>query len=194
MGQGMQRLVAFVQRAAKLDGGDLRTREENLFSLTLPSMASISLTTDRDRAIQEDNLDLLGLEHNVVRHWLDKYANLRPEDRAFVANIAGNGEEAGFITIWQVVIHGPGGQVQQRLIRLGMTPTGERSPFMERLSRDLLKAYPNQKQPVLPKRDIVNLLDGSASKLLHRELAFSGLLPEGASYSSKLLAVFQVMP
>jgi hypothetical protein len=150
------------------------------------------LTTNRDRAIQEENLDLLGLEHNVVKQWLDKYAGLRPEDRAFIGNIGGNGEEAGFITIWQVVIHGPGGQVQQRLIRMGMTPTGERSPYMERLSRDLLKASPNQKQPMLPKGDIINLLDGSASKLLHRELAFSGLLPEGASYSSKLLAFIEV--
>jgi superfamily II DNA or RNA helicase len=192
MGQGMQRLVTFVQRAAHLDGGDFRPQGEDVYSLTLPGMASISLTTNRDRAIQEENLDLLGLEHNVVKQWLDKYAGLRPEDRAFIGNIGGNGEEAGFITIWQVVIHGPGGQVQQRLIRMGMTPTGERSPYMERLSRDLLKASPNQKQPMLPKGDIINLLDGSASKLLHRELAFSGLLPEGASYSSKLLAFIEV--
>jgi hypothetical protein len=194
MGKGMQRLVIFVQRAANLEGGDFRRQGEDVYSLTLPGLASINLTTNRDRAIQEENLDLLGLEHNVVRHWIDKYAGLRPEDRAFIGNIGDNGDEAGFITIWQVIIHGPGGQVHQRLLRLGMTPTGERSPYMERLSRDLLQAYLNQRQPVLPKGEIIDLLNGSVSKLLHRELGFSGSLPEGASYSSRLLAFIDVMP
>ena len=41
---------------------------------------------------------------------------------------------------------------------------------------------------------IVGFIDGTASELLHRELVYSGFLPEGASYSSKLLACLEVAP
>ena len=36
------------------------------------------------------------------------------------------------------------------------------------------------------------VVNGTASELLHRELVYSGFLPEGASYSSKLLACLEV--
>jgi len=36
------------------------------------------------------------------------------------------------------------------------------------------------------------LVNGAASTLLHRELMYAGALPEGASYSSRLLACIEV--
>ena len=193
-GRGMRRLVAFVKRAARLDGGEFRRCGKDVYELVLPGKDTLLFTTDRDKALQQEELNLLGLEHPVVKQWLDRYTSLSPEERALIGNIEGNGIETGLITIWQVVIHGKGGQVQQRIVRLGISPTGERSPCLERLSKDLLKACPCRKGVSQDRDTISRLVNGTASELLHRELVYSGFLPEGASYSSKLLACLEVAP
>ena len=191
-GRGMQRLVAFVQRAARLDGGEFRPREKDIYELILPGQDSLLFTTDRDKALQQENINLLGLEHPVVKQWMERYTSLGPEERALIGNIEGNSIEAGLITIWKVVVQGKGGEVQQRIVRLGISPTGERSPYLERLSKNILKAYPCGRVGSLDKETVRRLLNSTASELLHRELVYSGFLPEGASYSSKLLACLEV--
>jgi hypothetical protein len=100
----------------------------------------------------------------------------------------GNGDESGLITIWLVVIYGKGGQVQQKVVRLGISEGGERSPYLERLSQELLRTRPSPTHRFQDRRKVSYLVNGTASELLHRELVYSGFLPEEASYSSRLLA------
>jgi superfamily II DNA or RNA helicase len=190
-GRGMQRLLSFAQRAARLDGGQF-CPSNDVFLLNRPNSEPIRFTTDRDKALHEEELNLLGLEHPVVRQWLDAFTSIKPQDRALMGNIEGNEGEAGLITIWHVVIHGKGGQVQQKVVRLGISESGERSPYLERLSRELLRAHPSQIGRLPGKGLIGSLINGTASELLHRELAYSGFLQEEASYTSRLLACLWV--
>jgi hypothetical protein len=192
-GRGMQRLLAFAQRAARLDGGGFRPSGKDVFLLSRPNFEPIRFTTDRDKALQEEELNLLGLEHPVVRQWLEAYTSVKPQDRALIGNIEGNGDETGLITIWLVVIHGKGGQVQQKVVRLGISEGGERSPYLERLSQELLRARPARADLFLDKESVASLVNGTGSELLHRELVYSGFLTEEASYSSKLLACIGVV-
>jgi hypothetical protein len=191
-GRGMQRLLSFAQRAARLDGAEFRPSGKDVFLLNRPNSEPIRFTTDRDKALQEEELNLLGLEHPVVRQWLDAYTSVKPQDRALIGNIEGNGDETGLITIWLVVIHGKGGQVQQKVVRLGISEGGERSPYLERLSQELLRTRPSQTHSFQDKGQIGSLINGTASELLHRELVYSGFLQEEASYSSRLLACIGV--
>ena len=191
-GRGMQRLLSFAQRAARLEGGEFRPLGKDVFVLNRPNSEPILFTTDRDKALQEEELNLLGLEHPVVRQWLDAYTSVKPQDRALIGSIEGNGDETGLITIWLVVIHGKGGQVQQKVVRLGISEGGERSPYLERLSQDLLRTRPSQTHRFQDKGQIGSLINGTASELLHRELVYSGFLQEEASYSSRLLACIGV--
>jgi len=193
-GRGMQRLLAFAQRAARLEGGEFRPGGKDIFVLHRPNSEPVLFTIDRDKALQEVELNLLGLEHPIVKRWLDAYASLKPEERALIGNIADNGDETGLITIWLVVVHGKGGQVQQRIVRLSMTTAGERFPHLERLSKDLLRTCACRKESPLDQETVSHLVNGTASELLHRELMYSGFLQEGASYSSRLLACVEVFP
>lgn len=193
-GRGMQRLVGFVQRAARADGGEFRCGGDGLYDLVLPEAAPLRFTIDRDRAIQEDDLNLLGLEHPVVKTWLDRYNALSPELRAIIAHFDGDKKEQGLITIWHVVLHGKGGKVDQKILRLGITPEGERSPYLERLAAEILKATPAINHSPMRRDRVVTLINDKGSELLHRELGHSGLLTEGASYSSHLLGCLEVSP
>jgi acetylglutamate kinase len=109
-----------------------------------------------------------------------------------IGNIEGNGTEKGLITIWLVVVHGGGGQLQQRIVRLGMNEEGFRSPNLERLSQELLHATRPLENFALKKVALQALINGKATELLHRELVYSGFLSEDSSYSSRLLACFWV--
>ncbi|MFH1920544.1 MAG: SNF2-related protein, partial [Planctomycetota bacterium] len=191
-GRGMQRLLAFAQRAARVEGGEFRPTAKDVFVLQRPDAEPVQFTTDRDRALQEDGLNLLGLEHPVIKQWLDVYTSLKPEDRALVGSIEGNGDRTGLITIWFVVVHGKGGQIQQRVVRLGITEDGERSPHLERLSQNLLRARQSRAARFQDRKQLSALVNGAASELLHREMIYTGLLPEEASYSSQLLACIGV--
>jgi hypothetical protein len=189
----MQRLLAFAQRAARLEGGDFRPSGKDIFILNRPNYEPVRFTTDRDIALQKEEFNLLGLEHPVVRQWLDAYNSIEPQDRALIGNIEENRNESGLITIWLVVIHGKGGQVEQRVVRLGITEGGERSPQLEQLSQDLLRTHPPQAITVQEKIQIALLINNTASELLHRELIYSGILSDEVSYLSRLLACLQIV-
>jgi len=187
-GRGMQRLVTFVQRAARLDGATFRHRGGSLYELQQPDAPPLPFTTDRDLAMREENVALLGLENLAVKTWLDKYDNLPPESRALIGHLDGADGQSGILTIWHVTIHGQGGQVQQRTIRLAMNPAGERSIILERAGREIEKATPPTGTPQIDQGQLATMLNGQATEILHREMVHTGLLPEGASYSARLLA------
>ena len=139
-------------------------------------------------------MNLLGLEHPVVKQWLDAYTAVKPQDRALFGDSEDNDGETGLITVWLVVVHGKGGQVQQRIVRLGISERGERSPYLERMSQELLSARPSQTSRFQDRGQVTSLVNGTASELLHRELLHSGFLTEDASYSSRLLACLEIAP
>ena len=58
------------------------------------------------------------------------------------------------------------------------------------IKRDTVYKWIADKQ--MPAHKVGRLVNGSASKLLQRELVYSGFLPERPSYSSKLLACLEV--
>ena len=191
-GRGMQRLLAFVQRAASLDGGAFQQYKGDVYELMCPGHPAERFTIDREKALQSEDLPLLGLESPIVREWLDRYTSLVPEERAVIGHLAGNGEISGLVTVWQVVVHAKRGQVYQRIVRLGMTLDGERAPYLERHSRELLRIQVAEGRNSLGWDRLAPLVNGTASTLLHRELRYAGALPEGASYSSRLLACVEV--
>jgi superfamily II DNA or RNA helicase len=192
-GRGMQRLLAFAQKAARLEESEFLPIGNGDFVLHRRNSERIRFTTNRDKALEEDDLNLLGLEHPIIREWLDQWAALDPEDRSLVVSIEGNSIETGLITIWHVVVHGKGGQVQQRIIRVGINNSGERSVYLERTSQSIFNTQLSQGQYVIDRNHIRNLINNKAPELLHRELTHSGFLTEGASYTSQLLACIEVV-
>ncbi len=190
-GAGMRRLVAFVQRAATLDGARFRPENETIYALFRPEQPLVHFSIDRDEALKNDRLELLGLEHPIVKTWLDRYTDLAPEHRGVVGRFDGNGAGPGLVTIWRVTIEAPGGQVHQQIIRLGINADGYRAPHLERLASSLLDLKPVQ-QAGLEQQQVRQLVNGKTTEMLHRQIEYAGMLPEGATYSTQLLACLEV--
>lgn len=163
--------------------------------ILMPVISVLNNNTEAFRQVHRDGPIIIDFRGPTAREDRKKLLLFRLfENRENIPGIADNGNETGLITIWLVVIHGKGGQVQQRIVRLGMTTAGERFPHLERLSKDLLRTCACRKGTPLDEETVNRLVNGTASELLHRELMYSGFLPEDASYSSRLLACIEVVP
>lgn len=187
-GQGMRRLIAFVRRAARLMGGDLQPRTGNRYELMMPGQSPLWFSTDRNEAVLEEGLNLLGLEHPSVRTMLDWAQSLPAQYRALVGRLVDGQSERGFFTVWEVSIQGPRGQTERRVVRLGFTMEGDRSVLLERLMRSLEPLRPPAEMEISVHPAIERIVRDRARSALHRELQHFGLLSEGASYSARLLA------
>lgn len=190
-GRSMERLLNFARRAAIAEGGELRPLGDAVYKLIRPQQPKLLFTTEREKALEREDLHLLGLEHPVVRQWMVRYNAIVPEERAVAARLPQTANSPGMLTVWQVTIHAPGGQVHQQIFRLGMTPNGERSAHIERQVRDLLSLQPSGAGG-LDQRTAAQLINDSAGQILYRQLIYSGALPEGASYTSRLVACVEI--
>lgn len=191
-GRGMRRLVSFAQRAARLDGGRFEERLDGMHVLELPSQPSMVFTTNRDVALQADEINLLGLEHPIIQSWLDKFSNLPAQNRAVRLASSEAQDSSGLLTIWQVVVQAAGGQVNQRVVRLGITLDRERSTHLERIGRDLLALQVSETSKIDSDR-IASLANGVATEMLRRDLAHAGVLTQEASFSKQLIGLVEVV-
>jgi hypothetical protein len=254
-GRGMQRLIAFLSRAARLSGQEFRREDETRWSLIYGCLiqegkiaaggraaldgavesyavgdchaakgyagdgyvgegrhAAIQFTSDRNRAMQEEKLDLLGLEHPVIRAYMQSYRELGDASRALVGKICISGKSScGFPKSDAPKSGIAKSDIQEANIPKGDIPKGSIPE----------NGVPKSELPQceLPKCGLLtvwrihtNTQDGRAShhvvriaitqdgerapwlerEILHRELIYSGIISEEMSYSATLLAMFGI--
>jgi hypothetical protein len=186
-GQGMRRLVHFVTRASKFSGALFQPVGDTRWQWKTPGGTATEFTTDRNLAVQNENIQLLGLEHPVVRKLLSAYADLQPENR-FLCGKINDLPDSGLLMVWKIETHGKNGQTSFHIVRLGINSQGERAPWVEKLRDEFLSIQPDknaftfwQEQAIANKTKI--------QETLQRELRYSGIIDDEISYSAKPLAV-----
>ncbi len=115
------------------------------------------VTTNRDEAMQSEELSLLGFEHPIVKQLMERHRSVGAVDRGVSGRFANDNAEIGVLTFWHVHIHGSGGQYHQRVIPLGVDADGERSRNIERLV-DELRELSESQTSVLSKPDRLRLV------------------------------------
>ena len=186
-GQGMKRLTQFVSRAAMQSGAVFKPIDDTRWQWKGPAGETAEFTSDRDLAVQDENLQLLGLEHPIVKKLLGAFAAL-PAGSRFLAGKFDGMSDSGLLTIWKIETHGKNAQPAVHIVRLGINNQGERAPWLEKM-RDAVLA-------IQPDRDAFTLWQGQAAlrkgiiqDLLQRELRYSGIIDDGVAYSVIPLAI-----
>ncbi len=185
-GKGMDRLLRYVQEGVHAANGRVSRRGSTLFDVALNG-TQVTFTTDRETAKEDEHLTLLGIEHPLVRRLTHDHRNLPAAHRALVARDRGEPALQGTLSIWHVQVHGGKGQYHQKIIPIGLNEGGERTPAIERLVarlRDLDASHENLLRPERRVEWVRSLLP----EMIRRELAHTGSLPDGASFSTRLVA------
>ena len=187
-GRGMQRLVNFVSRSARLSNWAFRKQDDFKWVLDKTGEPNMSFTTDRDSALQDENLQLLGLEHPIVIQLMRKYSAVEAGPHALVGRIDGL-TGSGLLTFWKINTQGKEGLTSHHIVRIGMSTQGDRAPWLERLGENLLSMMAPSSMTADEWRILAANKKLRLQELLHRELSYSGIIAEEMSYSSIPLAI-----
>ena len=144
-GKGMKRLLRYVQAGVQQAGGTVQARGPSLYEVAPNGEAPQRLSTNREQAKEDDALSLLGLEHPVVRRLMEAHRQLEAAERSLVGRLSAGSDVHGAVTIWRVETHSGQGQVQQRIVTIGVTPDCERSRPLERMLDRLPELQPSER-------------------------------------------------
>ncbi|MDD3269887.1 MAG: SNF2-related protein [Syntrophomonadaceae bacterium] len=187
-GEGMRRLKEFLSRAVAYQDGCLEEIEiGNRYRVLMEGREPLILTGNRDLAMAEENIDLLGLEHPLMQKMINDCTALASRQRGLYGHIP-DLDTTGIISIWRVEIHGVKGQVQRLIINIGVDQFGQRSRHLEEAANRLTSLH-TANQPAMDNNYIKEAVNELIPAMLRRELQYSGLLPDEAAYSAHLLGL-----
>ena len=182
--KSMNELIDFVRTCAELEnGGLINTGEHFSLKLDIKKDDSIPFSISREEAIEDENFELLGLDHPIIESWILKYRNLPAEEIG--CSVKSDKYPSGILSIWEIETHNEKGYTQKSIIKIGSDLNGNRLVLLERNSNELFKLGG------IEKKSETNILP-YIEKMLEREVEHRINTQNGKSYSAKLIAWIDV--
>ena len=179
-GKNMNRLVDFVEKQSKYSGYQYQIYENGLSELKEEKDGTITLfTKERQKALDDESLQLFGLEHPIVEQMLHDATNIPTSERALICK----SNQKGFIVVWKVVLSS-NDKNSTYIVKIGMSESGEKDTSLTK-KVSLSPAKTNIKTPVFSP----SLMISARNALVH-ELEEKRLLSDGVSYTADPIALF----
>ena len=183
----MERLLQYVRDGVGELGGKIVSEGDALYEVSLDGEPTSQITTNRERAKENDDLTLLGLEHPLVLRLMAGHTYLGASSRALAGRLPDTEDCRGCLTIWRIEVHGGKGQFQRRVVPIGLDESGERSRRLEQVGSRLRELQPIR-TTLFDREKRTSLVRNDLPEMIRRELTHAGSLPEGASFLARLLA------
>ena len=129
-GQNMNRLIDFIANQAEYSGYQFKNTGNGMYELVRQNGDILQFTREREKALSSENLQLFGLEHPVVVQMLKDAETIPPFSRALICS-APDPAKQGFLVVWKVDVQSATGKNDIYIIRIGMSPAGERLTALE---------------------------------------------------------------
>lgn len=187
----MARLVKFLSAALVEEGKKIKSNNDTTYEIQdAKGGHKTFFTTDRKRARESDALDLIGIDHPLVKSALNKWSGIAPGELGVA--VAAPVKEAGILSTWLVDFHGTSGESRSLLKSIGMSLNGQRLAQLEHQFEELLMGRPTEsKFELISKR---RLLKDFVEPALQRELALQGIASDRGAYSARMISWIEVIP
>ncbi|MGE4478657.1 MAG: DEAD/DEAH box helicase [Deferribacterales bacterium] len=179
----MQQLISFAEMSAYLEKCKFE-KNDNIHIFTDINGDKIRFTTNRDVALEDDSLEILGLDHPIIEKWLLKYRNISTEQIACV--VVGNNLHKGILSIWEIETHNSKGHIVRSIIKIGMDHSGDRNVSIEKNIDDVF--FYSSNEAIKPN----NFLP-LAETLLEREMKHRFRTNSDYAYSAKLIGWIEIV-
>jgi len=183
----MKRLMRFLSEGLREAGHQVVDQAESIYEIRFGDGRAVKLTTDRDKAKDQPELELVGLDHPFVQDLLSRFRRIPPE--ALGVSVQGSNGPA-VISLWHVECNGGSGEIRTHVQPIAVDLQGQRQPSLERSPEG---AFQNQSAaPGGNREDRSRLLKESIEPMLQREIHHRGLAAESSGFSSELIGWIEV--
>jgi superfamily II DNA or RNA helicase len=185
---GLERLLGFLRASLTAEGRQLDAQPGGTYVVKDAEEKTVSrFTLDRDSALAQADLDLLGLDHPLVQAAIQRWQASSPE--TIGAAVSGS-EGPGVLTWWLVETRGPSGEHRATVLPLGVGDDGKRNARLERLGPGVFTRSGHDSNTTPSIRRV--LLHESVEPMLERELQHREIVPDGGSYAARLIGWVEV--
>ncbi|MCP1760990.1 DEAD/DEAH box helicase [Bradyrhizobium japonicum] len=146
-------------------------------------------TLNREAATNQDELQLMGLDHPLVQEELGRWRNLPPENIGIA--VSGEGEGQVLLSLWMVETSGGNGERRVVVQPIAVKRDGVRVPSIERLCERYFQAP--SAAPTLRPEQRLDLFTSAVEPTLQRELKHKGSANGNGSYSAELIGYVEII-
>lgn len=186
----LQRLVHFMSAAVADRQQKLVQIDDETYDLvTMEGTRRARFTLNREVANDQDDLQLLGLDHPIVQEELGRWRSLPPEEVGIA--VAGDVGETVLLSLWMVDASTSNGERRVVLQPIAVKKDGTRVPAVERQCERYLSSP--AATPTFSADDRLELFNKAVEPTLQRELKHKGAANGDGSYSAELVGYVEVV-
>jgi len=181
--KSMAELLAFVKTCANSEQSTL-IEKDDFYILRDPNTgANTTFCLDRDQALENEEVELLGIDHPRIERWINLYKNTSLESIGIA--VQSDKLPEGVLSIWEIETHNEKGHSIRTIAKIDMDKNGQRSIPLERNVDEIFRLPASKTQGETNKLPKIE-------QLLEREILHRGKAKEGQSYSSKLIGWIEI--
>ncbi|MDA2196943.1 DEAD/DEAH box helicase [Bacillus cereus group sp. BceL221] len=185
---GLEAILEFIHNALIEENGELKKLDGDLIRITNGSLSDIVFTTNREKSLQYEKIQLLGLDHPIVKNYIDTYKDLEPKELGVV--VKSNKDHKGVVSIWYIEAHGEKQDIKSFVIPIASDINGNRKPYLEKFTDGIFK-YPITEEK--NEYDRTHFLKEIIEPMLQRELLHRGIISKGHDYQTKLIGWIEIV-
>ena len=146
-------------------------------------------TLSRDAATNQDDLELMGLDHPLVQEELGRWRSVPPEEIGVA--VSGGVSDPVLLSLWMVEAVGSNGERRVVIQPIAVKQDGTRMPAIERLCEKYLQAP--AANPTFHPSQRSDLFANAVEPTLQRELKHKGAASGEGSYSAELIGYVEII-
>ncbi len=186
----LDRLVRFMSAAATERQQKLIKVDDETYELvTVDGACRARFTLNRDTATSRDDVELLGLDHPLIRQELGRWRSVSPEDVGIA--VTGDVDTPVLLSLWMVEASTGNGERRVVVQPIAVRQDGARVPAVERQAERYLQA-PTTSPKFAPEARL-ELFARVVEPTLQRELKHKGAANGDGSYSAELIGYVEVL-
>lgn len=186
----LDRLVRFLSAAVADRQQKLVKVDDATYDLvTVEGTRRARFTLSREAATNQDDLQLMGLDHPLVQDELGRWRSVPPEEVGIA--VSGDVDEPVLLSLWMVEASAGKGERRVVVQPIAVKQDGTRVPAVERLSEKFLQASPAT--PMFRPEQRSELFTHVVEPTLQRELKHKGAANGDGSYSAELIGYVEII-
>ena len=186
----LDRLVRFFAAAVSERQQRLVKVDEETYDLvTVDGARRARFTLNRDKATNDEGLELMGLDHRLVQAELGRWRSVAPEEIGIA--VLGDVAEPVLLSIWMVESSTGNGERRVVVQPIAVKEDGTRVPAVERQSERYLQAQTTAPKFVPGQR--LDLFKRTVEPSLQRELKHKGAANGDGSYSAEMIGYVEIV-